>query len=187
MSRILRDYSRPPASFRRQIEAVKDFVRIEEATAHYGEFRPTGAGRLLGRCVSPEHEDRTPSMTVYPDGQRFTCYGCGAYGDVLDLVMLAEPGTEVWEAMMVLSTRYGIELPERPLAWYARQERQAPMRAKIEDVRKEVLMRRLLRWVFGPMLASIEDPDERAEMAAYLWREVLPLAVRMVEDRRRGA
>lgn len=88
---------------------------------------------------------------------------------------------------MVLSTRYGIELPERPLAWDARQERQAPMRAKIEDVRTEVLMRRLLRWVFGPMLASIEDPDERAEMAAYLWREALPLAVRMVEDRRRGA
>jgi DNA primase len=172
-----------PASFRRQIEALKDAVRIEDVAAGYGAFRLTGDGRLLGRCVAPDHEDRTPSMTVYTDDQRFKCYGCGEHGDVVDLVRLAEGG-EIWEAMVSLSTRYGVELPGRSAAWYDRQERQAPMRSKIEDVRTQVMMRRLFRWVFEPMLVEIEDEDERASMGGYVWAEVLPLAVRMAEDRR---
>jgi hypothetical protein len=122
-------------------------------------------------------------MTVYTDEQRFRCYGCGAHGDVVDLVRLAEGG-ETWEAMVSLSTRHGVELPGRSAAWHERQERQAPMRSKIEDVRTQVMMRRLFRWVFEPMLASIEDEDERASMGAYVWADVLPLAVRMAEDRR---
>jgi hypothetical protein len=172
-----------PTSFRRQIEALKDAVRIEDVAAGYGAFRLTGAGRLLGRCVSPDHEDRTPSMTVYTDAQRFRCYGCGEHGDVVDLVRLAEGG-EVWEAVVSLSTRHGVELPRRSAAWFDRQERQAPMRSEIEDVRVEVMMRRLFRWVFEPMLASIEDEDERARMGDYVWAAVLPLAVRMAEGRR---
>ena len=168
----------------RQIEAVKGGVRIEAVAADYGETRLMGAGRLLGRCVSPNHEDKTPSMTIYTDEQRFKCYGCGAYGDVIDLVRLAEPGMETWEAMVYLSTRYSVDLPPRPPAWAARRRRQKPMRSKIKDARTEVMMRRLFRWVFEPMLADIEDADERAEMAARLWAEVLPLAVRLVEDRR---
>ena len=172
-----------PASIRRPIEAVKNAVRIEDVAAGYGAFRLMGAGRLLGRCVSPEHEDRTPSMTIYPDEQRFRCYGCGEHGDVIDFVRLAEGG-EVWETMVALSTRYGIEIPERSQAWRDRQERQAPMRAKIEDVRTEVLMRRLFRFVFEPMISAIEDADERAKMAADLWRDVLPMAARMADERR---
>jgi hypothetical protein len=125
-------------------------------------------------------------MTVYTDAQRFKCYGCGAHGDVVDLVRLAEGG-EVWEAMLLLSTRHGFELPGRSAAWFDRQKRQAPMRSKIEDVRTQVMMRRLFRWVFGPMLAHIEDEDERSRMGDYLWADVLPLAVRMAEDRRGAA
>ncbi len=152
-----------PPSFVRQIEAVKQGARIEEVASDYGEFRPSGNGRLLGRCLSPDHEDRTPSMTVYVVGQRFKCYGCGERGDVLDLVRLVEGG-ELWEAMVSLSTRYGISLPERPRSWFDRQERQKPIRDKIADVRTEILMRRLFRWVFEPMLAAIEDDEERARM-----------------------
>ena len=172
-----------PASFHRQIEDVKDAVRIEDVAAGYGTFRLIGAGRLLGRCVSPDHTDRTPSMTVYPDEQRFKCYGCGKGGDVVDLVQLAEGGA-VWEAMVALATRYGVELPGRSAGWFDRQKRQAPMRSKIEDVRTQVMMRRLFRFVFEPMLSDIEDEDERVRMGAEVWAEVLPLAVRIAEDRR---
>lgn len=35
------------------------------------------------RC--PFHEDRNPSMAVYPDG--FHCYGCGWHGDAVDFIM----------------------------------------------------------------------------------------------------
>ncbi len=38
----------------------------------------------VGRC--PFHADRSPSFTIYDDGRRFQCFGCGAGGDVLDFV-----------------------------------------------------------------------------------------------------
>ena len=40
---------------------------------------------LVARCLLPSHEDTNPSFTIYPD-QRFHCFGCGATGDVIDLV-----------------------------------------------------------------------------------------------------
>ncbi len=46
----------------------------------------SGANRLQGKC--PFHEDRTPSFFVYIDRQRFMCYGCKVWGDVLDFVRL---------------------------------------------------------------------------------------------------
>ncbi len=81
-----------PASFRRQVEAVKEAARIEDVASDYGAFRLMGAGRLLGRCVSPDHEDKTPSMHIFTNEQRFKCFGigCGEHGDVLDLVQRAE-------------------------------------------------------------------------------------------------
>lgn len=35
----------------------------------------------------PFHADRSPSFTIFADGERFHCFGCGASGDVLDYVM----------------------------------------------------------------------------------------------------
>jgi hypothetical protein len=157
-----------PRAFSRQIEAVKEGARIEQVANDYGEFRPAGAGRLLGRCLSPTHEDRTPSMTLYLGDQHFHCYGCGERGDVLDLVGLAEGG-ELWESMMILSGRYGVSLPERPRSWYAKQERQKPIRDAVERARFDHLRRRLYRTLFAPSIRAIEDRDERLEEAEILY------------------
>lgn len=58
---------------------------------------PTVAGNLvslrkvdrewIGCC--PFHADRSPSFTIYDNGQRFHCFGCDASGDVLDFVQRA--------------------------------------------------------------------------------------------------
>ena len=41
--------------------------------------------RLVAHC--PFHQgDRTPSFTVYPETQTFYCFGCDAWGDVVDFV-----------------------------------------------------------------------------------------------------
>ena len=39
----------------------------------------------MALCVF--HDEKTPSLRVYPQSQRFHCYGCGRNGDVLDLVL----------------------------------------------------------------------------------------------------
>jgi DNA primase len=43
------------------------------------------AGREWKGCC-PFHEDRSPSFTIFANGERFYCFGCGATGDVLDFV-----------------------------------------------------------------------------------------------------
>lgn len=172
--------SRGPAAIRRQVAAVKRGVRIERVAGDYGKFRLLGSGRLEGRCVNPDHEDKTPSLSIYPDTQIFRCYGCGAHGDVLDLVMLAEPGMLLWEAIMTLSTRYGVELPGRPASWYRRQARQKPVRDGIEATMIHVARRRLYQRFFEPLILATENEENRAHDAELFWEATLPLAERLV-------
>jgi len=61
---------------------IADLVR-----RHGVELRGQGR-RLTGRC--PFHEDRTPSLCVYPETESFHCFGCGASGDVIDFVRRTE-------------------------------------------------------------------------------------------------
>lgn len=51
-----------------------------------------GPRRVNGRTfwLCPFHDERTPSFSITPDGGAFKCFGCGAGGDVIKFVMLAE-------------------------------------------------------------------------------------------------
>jgi DNA primase len=46
------------------------------------------AGNELKGCC-PFHNDSSPSFTIFANGERFYCFGCGATGDVLDFVQRA--------------------------------------------------------------------------------------------------
>ena len=59
-------------------ETVKTVVTPREASERYGLSVSQG-----GMAPCPFHPDRTPSMKLYAD--HFHCFGCGAYGDVIDL------------------------------------------------------------------------------------------------------
>jgi len=39
----------------------------------------------VGQC--PFHDDQHPSFCVYPDSNRFVCFGCGEKGDTIDFIM----------------------------------------------------------------------------------------------------
>jgi len=43
-------------------------------------------GRLLAG-VCPFHNERTPSFHIYPEENRFHCFGCSADGDAIDFIM----------------------------------------------------------------------------------------------------
>ena len=69
------------------IEQLKRSNPIAHVVRRHGvELR--GERRPTGRC--PFHEDRTPSLSVYPETGSFHCFGCGASGDVIDFVRRAE-------------------------------------------------------------------------------------------------
>jgi hypothetical protein len=168
------------------IEAAKAAVPVIDLADRLcgpGQMRRIGE-RWVAVCPLPGHDERTPSFTVYPGDRGWWCYGCNRGGDVVDLARIAwgidHADVAAAEALMT----FGHDVPQRPPSWFDRQKRQAQVRAKIEDVRVEVMMRRLFRFVFEPMISAVEDPNERAEMAADLWRDVLPMAARMAQDRR---
>ena len=58
------------------------------------------AGNEWKGCC-PFHEDRSPSFTIFDNGRRWHCFGCGASGDVLDFVQRAH-GVTLREAADLL-------------------------------------------------------------------------------------
>jgi hypothetical protein len=63
-------------------QQVKE-IPIQEVLERYGvELRPVGNGRMACHCIF--HDDRHPSLVIYPDG--FHCFVCGAHGDAVSFV-----------------------------------------------------------------------------------------------------
>ena len=100
--------------FRKCCEAIRDAVPIQEIARRYTDLEPLGgAAWFTGRCPLPDHEDKTPSFYLYPQG-RYWCYGCNRGGDVIDLEFFCGDYGELWEAMVSLAVEYDVELPRRP-------------------------------------------------------------------------
>ncbi len=163
-----------------EAKAAVPTVDLADRLCGPGQLRRIGGERWTALCPLPGHDEKTPSFVVYPGDRGWWCYGCQRGGDVVDLAQAAWGIDRADQAAAEVLMTFGHPIPERPPAWFARQQRQRPMRDKVAEVRTEVLMRRLFRFVFEPMIAAHEDADERAEMAADLWRDVLPLAARLV-------
>lgn len=72
---------------RREIEKLKGKFRIERFIQRYLPLRPSGTN-YRGRC--PFHDDRTPSLVVYPETQSFYCFGCQVGGDVITFLQELE-------------------------------------------------------------------------------------------------
>ena len=176
----------PPGTsygFRSCCRAVRDAVPIEEVARRYTKLEPFGGKAwFTGRCPFPTHEDKTPSFYIYPPG-RYHCYGCGGHGDVVDLEFHCGDYGELWEAMISLAVEYDVELPERPRRWFARQERQKPIRDALEEVKVKHVQRRLYR-VFAPTIEAIEDETELKAEKAEVWNDLRRVAALVVAGRR---
>jgi DNA primase len=174
-------------SVRKGLEVLKTAIPIEQVAAEYGEFKLLGNGRLLGRCVSQLHEDKTPSMTVYTDTGRFKCFGCGIWGDVIDLEVYGGYHADLWTAMIALSMRYNVELPARPERWHKHNAEKYEDRERIARVLTESYQRRLHRIYAPVILDGIEDHHERLEESTRLWEGFRRVARGMALRRMAGS
>jgi hypothetical protein len=131
----------------------------------------------------PDHEDRTPSFAVNEAKNLWWCHGCLRGGDVVELARLAwgYDRRDAHEAAAMLLMEFGHEVPQRPPAWFHKQERQKPVRDALEQVKVRSARRRLMR-AFGPLVASIEDPEERREEAQRIWQDLDEVARLVVEQ-----
>jgi DNA primase len=106
------------ASYTRPIDAAKESVQVIDLADRLGgpgSLRRVGK-EWAGRCLLPDHEDRSPSFTVNPEKNVFFCHGCLRGGDVVELARLAwgydQRDAHVAAAMLLME--FGHEVPQRP-------------------------------------------------------------------------
>ena len=88
------------------IEKILDTAKIEEVVGDFVDLKKKGV-RYLGLC--PFHDDRhIGSFVVYPKGNCFKCFVCGAKGGVVDFLMNHEK-LSYPDAIRWLGKKYNIE------------------------------------------------------------------------------
>jgi len=162
-------------SYTRPIDAAKEAVPVIDLAD-----RLCGAGGLrrigqewVGRCPLPDHEDRSPSFTVNPEKNVWFCHGCLRGGDVVELARLAwgYDEREAHLAAALLLLEFGHEVPQRPPAWFRKQERQRHTRVAVEETKKNIVRRRLFKHLILPLLNAIEDEEEHSRELERAWSE----------------
>jgi DNA primase len=88
------------------IKQIKEANDIVDVVGGYVALRPAGQ-TFKGLC--PFHEDRRPSFDVDPRRQRYRCWSCDKYGDVIQFVQEFER-VDFPEALELLARRAGIPL-----------------------------------------------------------------------------
>jgi DNA primase catalytic core len=101
------------AAFREEVRARSDLLTIIEKTVsiqHRG-------GRTV-KALCPFHQEDTPSLAIWPDQQRWYCFGgCHDGGDVFSWVEKRE-GVDHRTAVEMLAREAGLEIP----TWQAESE-----------------------------------------------------------------
>ena len=109
------------------VERVKQRHPVAEVIAASGVALRRSGGHLSGPC--PFHEDRSPSLHVYPQTRSFYCFGCGAGGDVIDYLRRLE-GFGFREALALAGrTAAGRGRDDAP----ARSAAKPPRRLSLDD------------------------------------------------------
>jgi len=91
------------------IDLIKDHLDVAEVIGRTVQLQRAGRN-LRGLC--PFHSEKTPSFYVFPDSQRWQCFGCNKGGDIFTFVMETQ-GLDFRGALEELGRQAGIEV--RPL------------------------------------------------------------------------
>lgn len=105
------------------IERILDAARIEEVVGDFVDLKKKGV-RYLGLC--PFHDDRhLGSFVVYPKGNCYKCFMCGAKGGVVDFLM-AHERLSYPDAIRWLGKKYSIETDMQDFNYTPPPPRPAP-------------------------------------------------------------
>jgi len=112
------------------VDEVKQRLDIVQVISAYVPLKKAGRN-YKGLC--PFHSEKTPSFIVFPDSQRWHCFGaCGTGGDVVSFVMKRE-NLSFGEALKLLAARAGVQLqPPTP-----QQEAEADERRRLWDLNRQ--------------------------------------------------
>ena len=91
------------------VDEIKSHLDIVEVAGSYLELQPAGRN---WKALCPFHQEKTPSLVIFPDDQRWKCFGasCGRSGDVIDLVQQLEKW-DFPETLHYLGSKVGVAVP----------------------------------------------------------------------------
>lgn len=99
------------------LDRIRETVTMRDVLSHYG----IGVDRT-GFAVCPFHNDRHPSMKVYPGDRGYFCFVCHEGGDALRFIQKME-GCSFGEALRVAAGIAGIDGETTPFERRAESER----------------------------------------------------------------
>ena len=102
------------------VDEVKERLDIVEVVGSYLQLDKSGRNY---KALCPFHSEKTPSFVVFPESERWYCFGaCNEGGDVFNFVMKTE-GWDFRTALEELAARAGVELePPSPQQQKAAEE-----------------------------------------------------------------
>jgi len=102
------------------VDEVKDRLDIVEVVSSYLQLDKSGRNY---KALCPFHSEKTPSFVVFPESQRWYCFGaCNEGGDLFNFVMKME-GWDFRTALEELAGQAGVELqPPTPQQAKAAEE-----------------------------------------------------------------
>ncbi|MDD2484113.1 MAG: DNA primase [Eubacteriales bacterium] len=101
------------------VEEIKSRCNIVDVIGRTVSLKKMGINHK-GLC--PFHNEKTPSFIVSEERQHFTCYGCGATGDVIEFVQRYH-NLDFFGAVERLAGEYGIDLEKSGYAGEGKKER----------------------------------------------------------------
>ncbi len=107
------------------VDLIKSKVDLVQLVSSYVPSLKK-SGRNWWACC-PFHSEKTPSFCMWPEDDRWKCFGCGAGGDVFAFIMRIE-NVDFPEALRMLAEKAGVQLEDRPV----RKEDSAQKRRMLE-------------------------------------------------------
>ncbi|WP_349947315.1 CHC2 zinc finger domain-containing protein [Lacrimispora sp. BS-2] len=100
---------------------VKESVSMQAVAEYYGL-----QVNKKGLCLCPFHQDKDPSMKIYPNGKGFYCFTCGTGGDQIKFAALYQ-GIRNEEAAKELAAAFSVPVTV-PVTY--REKREAERKRK---------------------------------------------------------
>lgn len=102
-------------------ETIEELVTLEMLFAEQGWDWEPGTRQ---HCLSPNHDDRSPAMQVYPETNSLYCFACAFSGGVVEVTRQAVLGGSSTEAALKwLERRFNIEAGQVAATLPARLQR----------------------------------------------------------------